>query len=165
MNAEEFILIPKSQYLQSRPVQEQVLYAPNLSSKSQYLSVLKRYDPDEKRESMRGGDQETAPDIKSKILSELTSLTASQQAKSRLIIDQIGKSKRIGIDQDLIITVDGERHGMNAGTFLYNLQQSKARIDEEIYKIILNELNLAEHLVANSKAKEIIRSSWYAFKK
>ncbi len=165
MNAEEFILIPKSQYLQSRPVQEQVLYTPNLSSKTKYLLILKRYAPPDEHVESSSDQQRTTPDLKSRIFANLDSLTANQQSRSRTIFARIEKSKHLGVDQDMLLTIDGERHEIDVSSLLYDLQQPSKKLNDEIYKIILKDLNLSEHLVANSDAKKIIKDSWHVFKK
>ena len=45
MNAEEFILIPKNQYMRDRPIVDQLINDPAIKAKSKQLSVLQRYIP------------------------------------------------------------------------------------------------------------------------
>ena len=95
----------------------------------------------------------------------LVGLTPSQKQRSEIILNEIQDNERFSIDHSGIINIDDVSTGVAASSFLYNIQQPRKRL-VKIYEVILHNLApLAEHLVSNTYAKEIVQkgAQWGEF--
>ena len=157
MNAEEFILIPKNMYMQQRPVVEQILNDPQISSAGKQLSLLQRYqkpmeiDP---TENQRNVTLKSPKSMREKVIESLGYLNESQKKKSNLIYDAIISNTRLSLDNDAQIEIDGVPSGLRIGSFLSDVQHSTKNLNNA-HRLILEELRLEDHLLANRNAKNI----------
>ena len=154
MNAEEFVLIPKKDYLKDRPIAEQILQDPKVKEKALQLSMLQRWEPTEQLNV----EEETQPitTLKETTLRQLEILTVTEQRKSEYIFDEITASARLGIDNSGHLLIDNTSTGLAIGSFLYDLQKSSKKIDIPLYETLFELLHIPEHMVTNTYAKQII---------
>jgi hypothetical protein len=160
MSAEEFILIPRSVFIQERPIVEQVLHNPHVGSKGKQLTLLQRYDTP-KFESVP--EPEYVPSLKERVFDSFVTFTDAQKKKSNFIYDRLEGSYRLSLDNEGIILIDNAPTGLSINTFLHALHQPKKRL-EKLYQIILPQLGIQSHLVANKGAKTILEDVWIEFK-
>lgn len=171
MNAAEFVLVPKEKYLNDKPLMEQISENPKVQSKAKSMSILQRYhqtnekpripnDDDEERSQTHAnrssGEGELDMPVRKTIFDQLSMLKDVQLKKSAMIFEKIVNNPTVSVDNDGIILINNNSTGLEAATFLYNLQQSNKNIDEEIYKIVIELLQLPEHIVSNRHARQII---------
>lgn len=160
MSAEEFVLIPKRQYIKDRPIPEQILHDPSLKKKAVQLTMLQRERPLLQIQSTEENEEAitTEKTVRDMVFHNLSSLqTPGQIRKSELILDQILNSDRLEIDTNGQLTLDGTKIGVETSTFLYDIQQPTKKIDTAAYTSVLNQLSLPSHLVGNKYAKVIVR--------
>jgi len=162
MSAVEFVLIPKEMYLPQRPVVEQILYNPNISATGKQLSILQRFKTQKKLPEEPEPIVVPAKTLKETVFDSLVTLTDAQKRKSDLIYDSIETSPRLSLDNNGQIQIDNSPTGLFVGTFLYELQQPTKKLDK-VYEPILKDIGIAEHLVANKFAKQIIVHEWIKF--
>lgn len=151
--AEEFILVPKSAYIKNRPIADQILQNPSVREKSLQLSMLQRLEP---KQQLNETDDKPPTSLKEKLMEQLKSLTYSEQQKSEYILNAIINSDRISIDNNGWLMIDQVPIDLQAASFLYNLQQTRKDFNKDIYRTILKELDIPEHMVSNSHAKQLI---------
>ena len=167
MKAEEFVLIPKTQFIRgdTNPVNA-ILSNQNFSQKSKPLSLLQRLKKPEPAEESTQTKPETSTQQvqtdevmwKTKLMQQLQSLKEHQLAKSKQILTEIEQSNNVGINQNGQILYKDHLTKIPLSSFLYNLQQPNKRLENEYYKKILEEINIPEHLTANQQAKAILSS-------
>lgn len=168
--AEEFILIPRRMYVQSRPATEQILRDPSISNKSAYVSLISNRKPSRtaKRQAAKAVDEQQpadseVADVKNSVFESLKTLSAAQTAKSAAIFDRIIQNSKVHIDADGKITLDGFPTRTHASAFLYNLQQPMKKLsdaEKTEYTSILSPLQLPDHLVSNKIAKAIVHATY-----
>lgn len=153
MIAEEFILVPKTTYFKDRPITEQILDNPLVKQKAQQISFLQRLGS----EKLVEAEEPVVLSEKDRVFAQLKTLNLPQTKRAEVIYDAIREHDRLGIDGTGYLTLDGKQLKLAASTFLYNLQQNRKKLDHAYYKDLLRLLNIPEHFVANTNAKEIIR--------
>lgn len=159
MNAEEFILIPKQMYLKQRPLTEQIIQNPQIKEKGMQLSMLQRLQhPNKTLPDHLLDETITSENVKETVFDQLKTLKAAQLTRSEYIFETLIKNSRVSIDNNGGILIDGTSTGVNASTFLYNLQQPTKNIEIPLYTNIITQLNIPEHLVPNTNAKKIIQT-------
>lgn len=170
MSAEEFVLIPKNVYVKSQPIAEQVLNNPQIQRKAQYLSTIQDYistQPNEdqilQQPSVEIPAQTREVTMAENILGDLIALTASQQVKSKHILKKIFENSNVNIDMSGGLVVDGKAIGLNAATFLWDIQQPTKKLDKATHEIMLKKLLLPEHLLGNKDAKDIVKHGWVSW--
>ena len=164
--AEEFILIPKNQFMKEQPYSSQILNDPRVQHRGAQFSFLNRM-----RSNLNNGKENqeildtretTDPTELSKvhadkILQNLNMVAPPKFTRTEKIVNVIKESKNVVIDEKDNFIVDGTATGINVPIFLYDLQQpTKKRINPDFFKII-EALNIKEDLVINSNAKIAIR--------
>ena len=123
MSAEEFILVPRSMYIQDRPVVEQVLHNPLIASREKQLSLLQRYDT-HRYETPPPEPEHVPPPpktAKEKVFDSLVALKETAKKKSSFIYDRLEASHRLSLDNDGFIQVDNVTTGLPMSTFLHTL--------------------------------------------
>ncbi len=173
--AEEFILIPRRMYVQSRPATEQILRDPSISNKSAYVSLVSNRPTSKSPRSLtqhaaKSSETQQLTDsvnenVTNAVFESLQALSAAQSAKSRNIFNRIMQHSNVHIDTDGKITLHGTPTRIHASSFLYNLQQPMKKLTESErndYNSILSELQLPDHLVPNKIAKALIHASYPA---
>jgi hypothetical protein len=193
MSAEEFILIPRSTFIQERPIVEQVLHNPHIASKGKplalfrstfiqerpiieqvlnnphiaskgkQLALLQRYDTQKFDSLPKPEDVPPPQPLKVTVFDTLVTLTDPQKKKSSFIYDRLESSYRLSLDKDGIILIDNAPTGLTINSFLHTLHQPTKQL-EDIYKNILPLLGIQAHLVSNKAAKAILEDVWIAFK-
>ena len=79
--------------------------------------------------------------------------------RSKIILDLITQSETVTIELNDVIHINKETLGIEASTFLYNLQQPTKKNGIAKYSKILFALNISPHLVANTHARQILEAS------
>ena len=164
--AEEFILIPKNQFMKEQPYSSQILNDPRVQHRGAQFSFLNRMRPNENTEKenqeIMDTRETTDPTELSKvhadkILQNLNMLASAKFTRTEKIVNLIKESKKVVIDENENFIVDGTATGINVPIFLYDLQQPTKKINNPDYFKILEALNIKEDLVINSNAKTAIR--------
>lgn len=153
MNAEEFVLIPKKNYLKERPIADQILQDPQVKEKALQLSLLQRV---EAKEHLNADVPVIPETLKETIFAQLSALSHSERQKSEYIYDAIINSTKLSIDSSGGLLIDNIHTGLQVGTFLYDLQRTKKIINRERYRAVIDLLGIPEHMVTNTYAKQII---------
>ena len=164
--AEEFILIPKNQFMKEQPYSSQILNDPRVQHRGAQFSFLNRMRPNENtdKENQEILDTRETSDPTElskvhadKILQNLNMLAPAKFTRTEKIVNLIKESKKVVIDENENFIVDGAETGINVPIFLYDLQQPTKKINNPDYFKILEALNIKEDLVINSNAKIAIR--------
>ena len=164
--AEEFILIPKNQYMKVQPNSSQILNDPRVQHRGAQFSFLNRMRPNENTNKEYQEILDTRETIEptelskvkaDKILQNLKVLAPAKFTRTEKIVSLIKGSKKVVLDENENFIVDGTATGINVPIFLYDLQQpTKKLINPDFFKI-LEVLNIKEDLVINRNAKIAIR--------
>ena len=164
--AEEFILIPKNQFMKEQPYSSQILNDPRVEHRGAQFSFLNRMRPNENtdKENQETFDTRETTDPTElskvhadKILQTLNMLAPPKFTRTEKIVNLINESKNVIIDENENFIVDGTATGINVPIFLYDLQQPTKKLSNPDYFKILEALNIKEDLVINSNAKTAIR--------
>lgn len=159
--AHEFILIPKEVYIQDKPIPQQIIYDPDIKAKAKQLSLLQRTTQPGADDATESTAAQIAAEqsVKDFVFEQLEPLFVSdaQKRKSEFIYQLIERNERISVDKSGSLTIDGTKAGISASTFLFHLQQTNKKFDVDLYKTIINILNIPEHVVPNTYAKQIIK--------
>ena len=163
--AEEFILIPKNQFMKEQPYSSQMLNDPSVQHRGAQFSFLNRMRPnennDKENQEILVTREMTDPTELSKVhadkvLQNLNMLAPPKFNRTEKIVNLIKESKNVVIDEKENFIVDGTATGINVPIFLYDLQQPTKKNNPDYFKI-LEALNIKEDLVINSNAKIAIR--------
>ena len=92
-----------------------------------------------------------------KILQNPNVLAPAKFTRTEKIVSLIKESKKVVIDENENIIVDGTATGINVPIFLYDLQQPTKKLSNPDYFKTLEVLNIKEDLVINRNAKIAIR--------
>ena len=164
--AEEFILIPKNQFMKEQPYSSQILNDPRVQHTGAQFSFLNRMRPNESidKENQENLDTREAADPTElsklhadTILRNLSMLLPAKFTRTEKIVNLIKESKKVDIDENENFIVDGTATGINVPIFLYDLQQPTNKILNPNYFKIVEALNIKEDLVINSNVKIAIR--------
>ena len=164
--AEEFILIPKNQFMKEQPYSSQILNDPRVQHRGAQFSFLNRMRPNENHDKENQeilDTRETTDPIElskvhaEKILQNLNMLAPPKFTRTEKTVNLIKESENVVIDEKENFIVDGTATGINVPIFLYDLQQPTRKINNPDYFKILEALNIKEDLVINSNAKIAIR--------
>ena len=164
--AEEFILIPKNQFMKEQPYSPQILNDPRVQHRGAQFSFLNRIRPNENTDKENQETFDTRETIDPtelskvhavKILQNLNKLAPPKFARTEKIVNLIKESKNVVIDENENFIVDGTATGINVPIFLYDLQQPTKKLSNPDYFKILEALNIKEDLAINSNAKTAIR--------
>ena len=160
--AEEFILIPKNQFMKEQPFSSQILNDPRVQHRGAQFSFLNRMraneNNDKENQEILDTRETTDPTELSKvhadkILQNLNMLAPPKITRTEKIVNLIKESKNVVIDEKENFIVVRTATGINVPIFLYNLQQPTKKINNPDYFKILEALNITEDLVINSNAK------------
>lgn len=159
MSAQEFILIPKENYIKTQPKALEVLDDPTSSEKADQLTMLQRIPQTkgDKEPSIEPKQSEVNDSVQKRILRSITMLKPHQTEKSKAISEKLQSTPEITINEEGVIEVDQSPTAIDASNFLYTLQQPTKKLYHPDYKRILEKVKVSQDLVANSEAKEIVR--------
>ena len=130
--AEEFILIPKNQFMKEQPYSSQILNDPRVQHRGAQFSFLKRMRPnennDKENQEVLDTRETTDPTDLSKvhadkILQNLNMLAPPKFTRTEKIVNLIKESKNVVLDEKENFFVEGTATGINFPIFLYDLQQ------------------------------------------
>ena len=157
--AEEFILIPKNQFMKEQPYTSQILNDPSVQHTGAQFSFLNRMRPKENTEKEYHEILDIRETIDPTELSKKTAniLAPAKFTKTEKIVNLIKESKKVVIDEKENFIVDGTATGINVPIFLYDLQKPTKKLSNPDYFKILEVLNIKEDLVINRNAKIAIR--------
>lgn len=164
--AEEFVLVPKQEFLKEQPLVSQITEnESSFSQPSKFLSLLQRQqsnnmveNDDEDDQNKRNiSEQLNQKNVEEKILGSLKILEGSKLNRAKKLYDMIIKSApNVRIDSDGKIVVNEISTTVDAINFLYNMQQPTKKIDEDKYKTILKAIGVDKTLLLNKQAKQIV---------
>ena len=90
MSAQEFILIPRENYIKNQPKASEILDDPTITAKSQQLTLLQRVpekkEPEKEKTCQEVKAPETPEDIQKRVLRWITMLNPHQTEKSKSIL-------------------------------------------------------------------------------
>lgn len=160
MSSQEFILIPKENYVTEYPKTSEILYDPTIAEKAKQLTMLQREKAqtveEDKSDATKQVDNE--PEIVEKrVLKTLSMLKPSQLEKTKHILKKIYDATDVSVNEEGFITIGDRATTIEATNLLYNLQQTKKRLHDPDYAKILEKVNISPQLVANSDAKKILQ--------
>ena len=164
--AEEFILIPKNQFMKEQPYSSQILNDPRVQHRGAQFLFLNRTRPNENndKENQEILDTRETTDTTElskvhadKILQNLSMLAQPKFTRTEKKVNLIKESKNVVIDKKEIFIVDATATGIKVPIFLYDLQQPTKKINNPDYFKILEALNIKEDSVIKSNAKIAIR--------
>ena len=159
MSAQEFILIPKNQYLSERPLAERILNDSSIKEKSAQLALLNQRDEDADKPIPKKQKLDLTPNLKQnedldQEILRATKLTKGKLRSSTEILRLLRQKFRVSENKTII--VDGRDTNISVVNFLYSLQQPRTNINRNpIYLTILKRLQLDTTLVQNAIAKQI----------
>ena len=125
--AEEFILIPKNQFMKEQPYTSQNLNDPTVQHTGAQFSYLNRMrlNKNTKKEYRENLDTretidptELSKKIANKILQNLNILAPAKFTRTEKIVSLIKESKKVVIDENENFIVDGTATGINVPIFL-----------------------------------------------
>ena len=103
MSAQEFILIPKENYIKNQPKASEILDDPTITAKSQ-LTLLQRVpekkEPEKEKTSQEVKAPETREDIQKRVLRSITMLNPHQTEKSKSILKELQSSSDVSINDE-----------------------------------------------------------------
>ena len=158
MSAQEFVLIPKENYIKKQPKASEILDEPTTVEKAKLLTILQR-QPTKIRKIVDNKEEKREDDMKTRVLKSLTMLQPSKQEKSKSILGKIEASDQVSIDGDGMLKLNDRTTSIDANTFLFDLQQSRTKILDKNpdYKRILENLDISPQMVGNSQAKQVVK--------
>lgn len=160
MSAQEFILIPRENYITNQPKALEVLDDPTISEKAHQLTLLQRIPQKEEKEKEKPKEtkpNESTESIQKRVLRSITMLNPHQTIKSKSILEKLQSSPDVSINEEGVIEIDENPTAIDASNFLYTLQQPTKKLHHPDYKRILEKINVSQDLVPNTEAKEIVR--------
>ena len=161
MTSQEFILIPKENYIKQQPKSSEILEDATINEKAKLLTLLQRNKPpEEPKEKSEATSSLPATDreiIEKRVLKSLSMMKPWQLEKSKPILRKIYDSSDVSINEDGFLTPDDRPTSLEATSFLYNLQQPKTGLHDPDYRRILSKIDISPQLVPNSDAKKILQ--------
>ena len=160
MRSQEFILIPKENYVEEQRKSSEVLFNPTISEKAKQLTLLQRQKStvgkqDNSTFSKVPENQENS--VEKRVLKSLSMLKPGRLEKTKPILTKSYGAPDVEVNEDGFLTVGDRATTIEATSFLYNLQQPKKRLHDPDYKRILERIDISPSLVANSDAKKILQ--------
>ena len=142
MTSQEFILIPKENYIKQQPKSSEILEDATINEKAKLLTLLQRNQPPEepKEKKSEATSSSSATDreiIEKRVLKSLSMMKPWQLEKSKPILRKIYDSSDVSINEDGFLTLDDRPTSLEATSFLYNLQQPKTGLHDPDYRRIL----------------------------
>ena len=128
MSSQEFILIPKENYVEDQPKSSEVLFDPTISEKAKQLTLLQRQKPTvgkEDNSTLSQVAENQLDSVEKRVLKSLSMLKPGQLEKTKPILKKIYEASDVGVNEDGFLTVDDRATTIEATNFLYNLQQTK----------------------------------------
>ena len=161
MSDQEFVLIPKENYVKKQPKALEIIDEPTTVEKAKLLTVLQRQPQKviNSTDKTQTNHQQTTDNMKARVLKSLSMLQPSKKEKSRSILGKIEQSDKIAINDDGKLELNDRTTSIDANTFLFDLQQNRTKIlsKDPDYKNILENLDISPQLIANSQAKQILK--------
>ena len=164
MTSQEFILIPKENYVERQPKTLEVLDDATINEKAKILSLLQRQQSSS--ESVESDEMDKKPQrspllkeiIEKRVLKSLSMMKPWQIEKSKPILRKIYDSDNVSISEDGFLKI-GDRETSEATKFLYNLQQPKTHLHDPDYKKFLDKIDISPNLIPNSTAKSYLQTA------
>ena len=166
MSAQEFVLIPKENYVKDQPKALEIVDDPTLSQKAHHLTLLQRQPHDDQKADEKtdakpktdeAKDKKEKHSVQTRVLQSISMLKPSQIEKSKQILKKLGENADIAINDEGLLEIGERPTSIDATSFLYNLQQTKKQLHDPEYETILKKLDITPQLVANTYAKQIVK--------
>ena len=160
MTSQEFILIPKENYIKQQPKSWEILEDATINEKAKLLTLLQRNHPPEEPKEKKGEATSSSPAtdreiIEKRVLKSLSMMKPWQLEKSKPILRKNYDSSDVSINEDGFLTLDDRPTSLEATSFLYNLQQPKTGLHDPDYRRILFNLNFVFSLRAELSSKQV----------
>ena len=166
MTSQEFILIPKENYVKQKPKTLEILDDATINEKAKILSLLQRQqnssetvESDEKMDKKPQWSPLQKEIIEKRVLKSLPMMKPGQIEKSKPILRKIYDSDKVSISEDGFLKIGDRETSIEATNFLYNLQQPKTHLHDPDYKKILDKIDISPHLIPNSTAKSYLQTA------
>ena len=110
MTSQEFILIPKENYIKQQPKSSEILEDATINEKAKLLTLLQRNKPpEEPKEKSEATSSSPATDreiIEKRVLKSLSMMKPWQLEKSKPILRKLYDSSDVSINEDGFLTLD-----------------------------------------------------------
>ena len=144
MSAQEFILIPKQNYIKNQPKASEFLDDPTITAKKQQFTLLQRVpekkEPEKETTSQEVKAPEKREDIQKRILRSITLLNPHQTEKSKSILKELQSSADVSVNDEGVFEIDNTPTATDASNFLSTLQQPTKKLYYPDYKRILDKV-------------------------
>ena len=144
MSAQEFILIPKENYIKNQPKASEILDNPTITAKSQQLTLLQQVPekkvPEKEKTSQELKAPETREDIQKRVLRSITMLNPHQTKNSKSILKELQCSSDVSINDEGLIEIDNNPTAIDASNSLFTLQQPTKKFYHPDYKLFWTKL-------------------------
>ena len=103
MSSQEFILIPKENYVEEQPNSSEVLFDPTISEKAKQLTLLQRQKPTigkEDNSTLSQVAENQLNIVEKRVLKSLSMLKPGQLEKTRPILKKIYEASDVGVNED-----------------------------------------------------------------
>ena len=165
MTSQEFILIPKENYVKQQPKTLEVLDDATINEKAKILSLLRRQQ--NSSETVESDQMDKKPQwsrlqkqiIEKRVLKSLSMMKPWQIEKSKPILRKKYDSDNVSKSEDGFSKIVDRETSIEAINFPYNLQQPKTHLHDPDYKKILDKSDISHHLIPNSTAKSYLQTA------
>ena len=144
MSAQEFILIPKRNYIKNQPKASEILDDPTITAKSQQLTLLQRVpekkEPDKEKTSEEKKASENRKNIQKKLLRPITMLNPHQTETSKSILKELQIISDVSINDEGLIEIDNTPTALDASNLLFTFQQPTMILHDPDYKQVLDKI-------------------------
>ena len=166
MASQEFILIPKENYVKQQPKTLEVLDDVTINKKAKKISLLQRQqksseivEPDEKMDKKPQWSPLQKEIIEKRVLKSLSMMQPWQIEISKPILPKRYDSDNVSKSEDGFLKIGDRETSIEATNFLYNLQQPKTGLHNPDYKKNLDKNDISPHLIPKSTAKSYLQTA------
>ena len=163
--SQQFILIPKENYIKKQSKSLEILKDDTVNEKAKLLTLLQRQRKPKRTVGETKTPQASQPRasyreiVEKRVLKSLSMMKPWQLEKSKPILRKIYDDPDISINEEGLLTVGDQTTSLEAKNFLFDLQQPKKGLHDPDYRRILEKLEVSPHLIPNSQAKKLLQSS------
>ena len=163
--SQQFILIPKENYIKKQSKSLEILEDDTVNEKAKLLTLLQRQRKPKRTVGETKTPQASQPRasdreiVEKRVLKSLSMMKPWQLEKSKPILRKIYDDPDISINEEGLLTVGDQTTSLEAKNFLFDLQQPKKGLHDPDYRRILEKLEVSPHLIPNSQAKKLLQSS------
>ena len=144
MSAQEFILIPKQNYIKNQPEASEILDNPTIAAKSEQLTLLQRVpekkEPDKEITSEEKKASEKRKNIQKQLLRSITMLNPHRTETSKSILKELQNSSDVSINDEGLIEIDNTPTALDASNLLFTFQQPAKKLHDPDYKQFLDKI-------------------------